>query len=370
MRVALIQTPTAPLDLAHTGGLEVTELNELRGLRQRGIETNLYAAKVIGELEGVHETRDLGWQNRLLRFYYYARLGRRERRADILHGHYTPILALMYPCRSVVHFQGMAVHEPPLYRHFARRCHQAHLVFCARWVRDHHRALYPAVPEEHRHVVHNGVDERTFAPPATPRPEGEKTKLVFYGGWLPSKGIYELLRAAALLESKRQDFELHFGGSAFSHYRRPESEEIDRRVREMAEPLSTVKLIGHIPHEQLPALLQTMDIGVVPSTYEDPFPLVPLEMMACGLPVVAFAVGGLKEALLDGQTGFLVENRNVAALARALETLIDNHQLRLQMGANARRHVEQHFTWDRHVDQLLTIYEQIIRRNRDATRRH
>lgn len=365
MRVGILQTPTAPLDLHHTGGMEVAELEELRVLRDRGVETNLYAAKVIGQREGVHELRDLGWRHRLLKFAYYYRFARRERQADIFHGHYTPILALTHPRKSIVHFHGLAVHELPLYRYFARRCHQAHYVFCAKWVRDQYRQLYPAIPEDHLHVVYNGADEQSFCPPAEGRSERDKVRLVFYAGWLPSKGIYELLEAAALLERRRTDFELHFGGSAFSHYERDESPEIDRKVREMAEPLSTVRLIGHIQHEDLPALLQTMDVGVFPSTYEEPFGNVVVEMMAAGLPVVAFATGGPKEIIVDGETGFLVENKNVPALARALERLIDNRQLRLAMGAKARKRVEQHFTWDKHVDQLLEIYEEIIRRNRD-----
>ncbi len=363
MRVALLQTPTAPLDLSHTGGMEVVELNQLQELRRRGVEAHLYAAQVTGEREGVRELRDRGQHRRLGKYAYYYALARRERGADIFHGHYTPALALTHPDKSVVHFHGLAVSEIPLYRYFPSRCHRAQFVFCSRWIAERFVERYPRLPAEHVHVVYNGVNESAFHPPSEPRPAGPKTRIVFYAGWLPEKGIYELLAAARLLESRRQDWELHYGGSAFSHYRRAESEEIDRRVREEAAGLSCVRLIGHIAHEDLPELLRSMDVGVVPSVYDDPFPLVPLEMMACGLPVVAFRAGGLKESVLDGETGFLVENRNVQALAEALERLIENASLRGQMGEAARRRVEEYFTWERHVDQLLEIYERIIRRN-------
>lgn len=363
MRVALLQTPTAPLDLSHTGGLEVVELSQLDELRRRGVEAHLYAAQVKGEREGVRELRDWGQQRRLGKYAYYYALARRERAADVFHGHYTPALALTHPHKSVVHFHGLAVSEIPLYRYFPSRCHRAQFVFCSRWIAERFAERYPRVPAEHMHVIYNGVDHQAFHPPAEPRPPGSPTRIIFYAGWLPQKGIYELLAAARLLEARRQDWELHFGGSAFSHYRRAESEEIDRRVREEAARLSCVRLIGHIPHEDLPELLRTMDVGVVPSVYEDPFPLVPLEMMGCGLPVVAFRAGGLKESVVEGETGFLVENKNVPALAQALETLIDNVQLRWQMGEKGRRRVEQYFTWERHVDQVLAVYERIIRRN-------
>lgn len=366
MRVALVQHPSITLDLAHLGGLEVTELNELRQLRARGVQATLYVAHLLGQEASVRRLRDRNWRSRVLQLHYYLNLRRREPAADVYHGHYTPLLPLLWPHRSVVHFQGLAVAQPPLmrYRACAERHRSAHYVFCAHWVMEQYASTYPRPPEGHAHVVYNGVDHLAFRP--GPKPSGRtRPRIVFYAGWLPEKGIYELLEAVAMLEQRRTDFEVLIGGSAFAHYRRPESPEIDRTVREQAGRLATVRLVGHIQHDQLPRLLADADIGCVPSTYEDPFPLVPLEMMAAGLPVVAFAAGGLKEAIVDGETGFLVQNRNVAALARALERLIDHEQLRLTMGAQARRRVEQHFTWDRHVDQLLDVYEQIIRRNRD-----
>ncbi len=363
MRVALLQTPTAVLDLDHTGGMEVVELSELRELQRRGVEARLYAAKVEGDKPDVRVLRDWGYQKRIAKFAYYYNLARAERTADVFHGHYTPALALTHPRKSVVHFHGLAMAEIPLYRYAAVRCHQAHYVFCSQFVADGFLARYPGIPEDHLHVVYNGVDTRLFHPPHEKRSAGGKVRIMFYAGWIPNKGIYELLDAAALLESRRQDFELHFGGSAFSHYRRPESEEIDRQVREKAARLKCVRLIGHLAHEELPDLLRTMDIGVVPSTYDDPFPLVPLEMMGSGLPVVAYSAGGLKESIADGETGFLVENRSVPKLAEAIERLIDDAQLRQRMGEAARKRVERYFTWDRHVDKLMEIYEQIMRQN-------
>jgi len=369
MRVTLIQHPSITLDLAHTGGLEVVELNELSNLKQRGVVASLYVAKLVGRAEDVHASWDAGWRNRYLQSLYYCNIGRKTHGTDVYHGHYTPFLPLEYPQRSLVHYHGLALSELPLYRYHTcrQRYHAAHYVFCAAWLVDGFRQLYPQMPLEHLHVVLNGVDHNAFRP--GPRSVRDRIpRIVFYAGWIPSKGIYELLEAVSLLEQKRTDFEVYFGGSAFSHYKRAESPEIDRRVRELASNLKTVKLIGHVDHSALPELLRAMDIGCVPSVYEDPFPLVPLEMMAAGLPVVAFGVGGLRESVVDGITGFLVENKNVHALAKALETLIDNEQLRLEMGAKARKRVEQYFTWDRHVDQLLEIYEQIIKRNRDRKR--
>lgn len=366
MRIALLQHPSITLDTAHLGGLEIVELNELRVLCERGMSAALCVAKLQGECEHVRVVRDAGWRDRCRQVAYYRRFGQVEQAADVYHGHFTPLLPLLYPERSLVHFHGPILSELPLYRfgQCALRYHRAEYVFCARWLQERFATCYPRLPRERLHLIHNGVDHEAFRP--GPKPSGRAhPRIVFYAGWLPEKGIFELLEAVALLEQRRTDFEVLFGGSAFSHYQRPESPDIDRTVRERASRLKTVQLIGHIPHSDLPRLLADADIGCVPSTYEDPFPLVPLEMMAAGLPVVAFAAGGLRESVVDRETGFLVGNRDVPALAHALETLLDNEPLRLEMGAKARRRVEQNFTWDRHVDQLLGLYEQILRRKQD-----
>ena len=365
MRIAFLQTPIASLDLNHTGGMEVVELSEMAELQRRGVEACLYAARVKGERKDVRQLSDWGQRNRLAKYRYYYRFAQQERLADVFHGHYTPALALTHPDKSVVHFHGLAVQEIPAYRYFADRCHRAHYVFCSRFVAEHFIERYPRIPDNHLHVIHNGVDAGQFRPAQLDDRQGAVTRIIFYAGWHPRKGIYELLDAVALLESRRQDFELYFGGSAFSHYRGLDSEEIDRKVRERAAGLHCVRLMGHLPHEKVPDLLRTMDLGVVPSLWE-PFGLVALEMMASGLPVVASRVGGLKEVLVEGETGYLVENKNVRRLAAALEALIDNPELRLQMGRKGRQRVEECFTWDRHVDQLMGIYEQIMRRSARA----
>ncbi len=124
----------------------------------------------------------------------------------------------------------------------------------------------------------------------------------------------------------------------------------------MAAKLPCVELTGAIKHADLPDFLRRMDIGLVPSTYPEPFPLVPLEMMAAGVPVIAYDSGGFKEQIVDGVTGFLVENKNPVKLAEKIACLLDNPSQITLMGLAARKHVEQNFTWERHVGQLLDIY--------------
>lgn len=265
---------------------------------------------------------------------------------------------MLFPGKSLVHFHGLAVRELPLYRYFSSRLHRAHYVFCARHIRQTFKERYPSIPEDHLHVVYNGIDVRKFGP-AQSRNSNGRTKICFYCGWHPYKGIYEVLDAARILESQRDDFEIHFGGSAFSHYMQSlsRSKELDSRVRGRAADLKSVKFVGDILYDDLPGFLNQMDIGLAPSIHADPFPLVPLEMMACGLPVVAYDIGGARESVVDGETGYLVENKNTHRLAEAIERLLDNPTLRTEMGRTARRRVEQHFTWEKHVEELVKIYK-------------
>jgi glycosyltransferase involved in cell wall biosynthesis len=106
--------------------------------------------------------------------------------------------------------------------------------------------------------------------------------------------------------------------------------------------------------------LNNQGIGIFNSVYREPFGLVQCEMMAAGLPVIAYDYGGSKEAIIDGQTGFLVEHNNPSKIAEKIEFFLDNRDQIVKMGEAARRHVEQNFTWDRHIGQLIEIYRKIL----------
>jgi glycosyltransferase involved in cell wall biosynthesis len=357
----LLQT-SIRLDPRVCGGVERVALAEQQGLARRGHQADLYVSALTGAGENVQVLPDAGPGHRLRQWAYYRRFLAQARGAEVLHGHYTPALATLAPRRTLVHLHGLSVAEIPLYRFLRGRAAQAHFACCARHIADKFANLYPGLPETHLHVLYNAADTELFHPGPT-RPAGGPVQLTFHGLWEEPKGIFDLLAAVELLESKRQDFQLHLVGSALFEGDSPEARAAQRRVEEWAGRLRTVRLVGPLSHPQLAAHLQQMDVGVFPSNHEEPFGNVVVEMMAAGLPVVAYDLGGPREIILEGETGLLVENKHVRKLAAALETLLDNPELRARLGERGRQRVEQCFTWDRHVDQLLGIYEQIMRRD-------
>ena len=91
----------------------------------------------------------------------------------------------------------------------------------------------------------------------------------------------------------------------------------------------------------------------------EPFGLIPIEAMACEIPVIAVNEGGFKESVINGKTGFLIK-RNPRELKEKIDLLLSNNKLRMEMGKNGRKLVLDKFTWSKSVDNFLSISRAII----------
>jgi glycosyltransferase involved in cell wall biosynthesis len=127
-----------------------------------------------------------------------------------------------------------------------------------------------------------------------------------------------------------------------------------------------VTLLGGLDRADVPRLLRSADVVVCPPWYE-PFGIVPLEAMACGVPVVGTAVGGLLDTVVDGVTGLLVAPRRPRELGRALSALLDDPARRDLIGRTAACRVRSRFTWAGVAQSTLQVYDGVL--NQAGTRR-
>jgi glycosyltransferase involved in cell wall biosynthesis len=108
----------------------------------------------------------------------------------------------------------------------------------------------------------------------------------------------------------------------------------------------------------MPRLLRSADVVACAPWYE-PFGIVPLEAMACGVPVVATAVGGQIDSVVHGLTGLHVAPRDPSGLAEALAALLEDPARRAELGAAGRRRARRRYGWDRIAAATLGVYEQL-----------
>jgi glycosyltransferase involved in cell wall biosynthesis len=129
-----------------------------------------------------------------------------------------------------------------------------------------------------------------------------------------------------------------------------------------------VRRAGYITDDRLMAALYScVDMIVVPSTVEN-LPNTLLEAMACGLPAVAVDAGGIRDAVLEGVTGFLVGQGDVAGLAARMGQLLDDQNIRYEMGREARRFILKDFSSSIQAERFSALYEDVIFRRGNASR--
>jgi glycosyltransferase involved in cell wall biosynthesis len=173
------------------------------------------------------------------------------------------------------------------------------------------------------------------------------------GRFVEVKNHALLVNAFARVRSTAPTYLLLVGGGELKDVVRQQVEQLHLSER--------VRFLG--VRADVPDILNASDIFVLSSKWEGN-PMSVQEAMASGLPVVSTAVGGVPELVQHGQTGLLVPSEDAAALAHALQTLIDHPEQRKQMGEAARRHACTHFDIRQTVRQYEEIYEQILRRKK------
>jgi starch synthase len=237
------------------------------------------------------------------------------------------------------------------------------------------RRAYPEVEARRVKVVHNGIDTDEFFP--DPSAEAllrygvslAKPYVLFVGRVTRQKGIEHLLRAARSFEPGVQL--VLCAGAA-------DTKELEAEVRSQVEELSAERdgviwVRDMLPRRDVVQLMSHAAVFVCPSVYE-PFGLINVEAMSCGAPVVASAVGGIPEVVLDGVTGLLVRFEPAegpsgapadpaafaAGIAAAVNELVASPDKARRFGEAGRQRALAEFTWASVAAKTVAVYEEVL----------
>jgi glycosyltransferase involved in cell wall biosynthesis len=212
------------------------------------------------------------------------------------------------------------------------------------------------VPRRSARVVPCGVDTAVFNYHVTPRERPSRTRLLSVGRLVRRKGVETSIEALRHLP----DVELVIaGGPAASELHRDAEVTRLRWIAAQAGVSDRVRFIGRVGRSELPSFMRSAAALVSVPWYE-PFGMVALEGMACGVPVVASAVGGQKETVVNGVTGVLVPPRHPRALAKALRALLDDPVRRTAYGIAGADRAMVRYGWGRIASETLAVYGEVL----------
>ena len=295
----------------------------------------------------VHLTRDLARFKPIVRMYnheflcpkgagYFFRAGRICER-DFIGGQYSDYLQCLRCC-GVFITEVPAVRVAQEYfrsgafrRGYYRVAQQglgaaSAVIVNNEWIADRTRRF-----NEDVHVIPAGVDTDLFIPQRDAVQEKKNGMVVVVPGRLSEreKGRDFLKEVAKVVRQRCPEMTFHVTGT------------------ETCFKGENIKEVGWYEQEELPKLYQGGDIAFIPSLWPEPYGIVALEAAACGLPCVVTAVGGLKDLVEDGQSGFVVPPGDVDRAVEALCRLAQDEPLRRSMGARGRKLCEEKFTWEK-----------------------
>jgi glycosyltransferase involved in cell wall biosynthesis len=302
-----------------------------------------------------------------------AHLARRWRgeRPDVVHAHFwmsgmasllgagpygIPVIQTFHALGTVKRrHQAGADTSPPerigVERQIGRTCERV-LATCTDEV---HELARMGISPRQVSVVPCGVDAGHFHPGAPPAPapaRAQRHRLLSCGRLVRRKGYDQAIRALTRIPHT----ELLVAGGPPPELLHTEPEA--GRLRELAVQEGVgdrVRLLGAVDPARMPALLRSADLVLCTPVYE-PFGIVPLESMACAVPVVATDVGGHRDSVADGRTGRLVTPGDPAAVAAVTRDLLGSDRLRRRYGRAGRERVLARFTWRRVADGAEQVY--------------
>ena len=284
-------------------------------------------------------------------------------RPDVVHAHdwlvAHPAIALAQfydvPMVSTVHATEAGRHSGWVSGAISRQVHAVEswlvresdsLITCSASMADEITELFgPGLAEIS--VICNGIDAARW-PFAERRPRTGPAELLYLGRLEYEKGVHELIAALPRIRRTHPGATLTIAG---------EGTQLGWLVEQARKHrvLKAIRFVGHLGHAELLAVLHRADAAVLPSHYE-PFGIVALEAAAAGTPLVTSNIGGLGEAVINGQTGVSCPPRDVAGLAAAVRTVLDDPDAAQRRARAARQRLTSDFDWKTVAAKTAQVY--------------
>jgi glycosyltransferase involved in cell wall biosynthesis len=293
----------------------------------------------------------------------------RASRPDVVHSHFwmsglaallaardldLPVVQTFHALGTVKRrYQGEADTSPPERIAIERMVGRQATRVAATCTDEQYELTRMGIPRSRISVVPCGVDVDKFTPSRGRPKRDTKTRIVTVGRLVRRKGFETVI--AALAHLPKTELVIAGGPAMGGLGDCPQAQALQAKAEQLGVS-GRVRLAGQVSRQKMPALLRSADAVVCVPWYE-PFGIVPLEAMACGVPVVAAAVGGFLDTIVDRGTGLLVPARNPVALANALTQLLEDDVMNETYGMAGRDRVVARYSWDRIASDTARVYE-------------
>jgi glycosyltransferase involved in cell wall biosynthesis len=215
------------------------------------------------------------------------------------------------------------------------------------------------VPVSQARIIHTGLDVDRYLIDRDQPPlhqQDKQVNLIYAGRLYPEKGLDTVIEAMIKLihDQGRRAIKLSLAGSGSRDY-----ENHLRQIVHQAGISDHVSFLGWVRPEDMPGLLRSFDVLLLPSVWPEPFSRTVLEGMILGLVVVATRTGGTPEIIVDGENGLLFAPTDPEDLAKKIATLVDQPNLRNQLGPAGTKTVLERFTMARMMDEIEDYLQEV-----------
>ncbi len=207
--------------------------------------------------------------------------------------------------------------------------------------------LAKGLPVQNSRVIYQGIPVETFPLKKNPGVMKSPVRILYVGQLHSYKGVHTIIEALTLMVNGKHPVpcSLTIVGKGTPEYTQSLKEKASRAPFD-------VEFRGLVAHDDLPAVYRQMDIFIFPSIWEEPFGLTHLEAMASGLPVISTVNGGQGEFLIEGENALTFTPDDPVSLCEQVERLTGDQELYARLCENGRKTVEEHFSFERYVNDL------------------